>query len=302
MKVVGSVFLSVLAVSVFTMAPSGISSAQTVMWDFSLETTDGGYAPVRPKIATLAGSENDWILDGNPQGVTQWETSVFVAARLDEGYLNFWDPINQGNVSLVTSNNAAIRPEYKLTGPEDRIWLICDHQVVDYGRRANNEPGSIDRTRGQLFYLSFLTSDETHLGVQFVAANYNTEGHTFFTAIGNSDENQDAYLENNRLIEDFGDRPNTNRRTVTIRVTENAEPEATVTVEVKFDNGPYRVIDTEFSGPNTLNYAAGNYAGAENILAVIGNNSGSGAIEFNMWRLEFTKQAPEGEETEIDRV
>ena len=79
---------------------------------------------------------------------------------------------------------------------------------------------------------------------------------------------------------------------VYIRVTEN-DDNATVTVDVKYDKGTYRTIDAAYAGAIT-DYPAGNEAGCENYLAVIGNNSGSGAIEFNMYKLTFSDTDPEG--------
>lgn len=281
----------VLSVAVFCVFLIGFQAeAGKVEWDFSPETLTGGLAPVNPKVATLGGTLEDWIMDGNPNN---YDNSVYLATDFSGGFLHFLDDASiSGNLSLQTSRNTAVREEYKLKGPGSRLWMICDHQMIKYGHRANLAAGNVDRTRCQIFWLSFLTSAGTGLGVQFNAGNYNSEDYMFFTAIGNSDESQDGFIADNRLIEDLADQPNLNRRTVYIRITENDDG-TTVTVDVKFDKGAYRTIDAAYAG-GIGNYPAGNIAGDENTLAVIGTNSGSGAIEFNMYKLTFTNDDPEG--------
>lgn len=270
------------------------SFAGKVEWDFSLPTTTNGEIPVRPSVVTLAGTVEDWTFDGNPDNYA----NSFLAATVSDGFLHFLDDASiAGNLSLLTSDHFEVRDDYMLEGPGDRLWIICDHQMLSYGQRANLEPGSVDQTRGQVFWVSFLTSNFSERGIQFVANNYNTEGQLYFTAIGSSAENQDRYLEDDRLLEDLGGTPNLDRRTVTIRLTENEDP-FTVTVDVKFNNDAYRTIDAEYEGPIT-NYPAGNGAGDEFILAVIGNNSGSGAVEFNMYRLTITDEDPDEGGTEV---
>lgn len=282
--------MGVCAVCVCLMVVAVSVEAGKVEWDFSAATLTNGGPPVKPSTCTLGGTVEDWTFDGNP---LNYDPSVFGAVDLSQGYLHFLDDANiSGNVSLLTSDHFETRDLYALSGAGDRLWLVCDHQMIKYGHRANLQPGTVDATRGQLFWLSFLTSNGTGLGLQYVAGNYNTEDYMFFTAIGNSDETQDVYQNENRLIEDTGDKPNLDRRTVYIRVTEN-DDNATVTVDVKYDKGTYRTIDAAYAGAIT-DYPAGNEAGCENYLAVIGNNSGSGAIEFNMYKLTFSDTDPEG--------
>lgn len=265
------------------------SQAGKVEWTFTPETTTDGEIPVRPAVADLAGTEEDWILDGNPDNYD----NSFLACDFTDGYLHFTDDASLGsNLSLLTSDNFIVRDDYALEGPGDTLWIECDFQMIAYGHRANLEPGTVDQTRGQLFFVSFLTSNFNALGVQFVAADYNSDNFLYFTAIGSAAESQDAYLEPNRLLEDMGETPNLDRRTVTIRVTEN-DDNFTCTVDVKLDDGDYRTIDAAYEGALT-NYPAGNGGGDENFLAVVGNNSGSGAIEFNMHRLTITDEDPEG--------
>ena len=272
------------------MALTEPGQAGKVEWDFSPATLTGGFPPVLPSVCTLGGTVEDWMLDGNPDN---YDNSAFLAVDFSQGYLHFLgDASISGNLSLLTSDNFAVRDLYALSGPGDRLWLVCDHQMIKYGHRANLQPGTVDRSRGQLFWVSFLTSNGTGLGIQYVAGNYNSEDYMFFTAIGNADESQDGYLNENRLVEETGDQPNLTRRTVYIRVTENGD-NSTVTVDVKYDNGTYRTIDAAYAGAIT-SYPAGDGAGDENYLACTGNNSGSGAIEFNMYKMTITDEDPEG--------
>lgn len=280
---IGSMALFVI---VFAMS----AQAGKVEWDFSTATLTDGGAPVKPSVATLGGTMEDWIMDGNPNN---YDPSVSQAVDFSEGFLHFLDDSTvSGNVSLRTSSNTAVRDEYKLKGPGSQLWLICDHQMIKYGHRANLSAGTVDRTRCQVFWLSFLTSSGVGLGLQFNAGNFNTEDYMFFTAIGNSDESQAEFIADGRLIEDYGAEPNLDRRTVTLRVTENADS-ASVTIDVRFDKGAYKTIDAAYTGA-IANYPGGNIEGDQNVLAVIGNNSGSGAMEFNMYRLTFTNDDPDG--------
>lgn len=270
------------------------AAAGKVEWNFSLPTTSGGDIPVQPVVADLAGEFEDWILDGNADN---YDPS-FLAADVSGGYLHFLDDASiSGNVSLQTTDQAFfIRDDYALSGPGDQMWIQCDHQFLAYGHRANLAPGSVDRSRIQLFWFTFQTSNFTGLGLQYGAGNFNTENFLYFTAIGNGDELQDGYLAENRLVEE-GDAPNLERRTITLRITEN-DDSSSVRIEAKYDNGSYRTIDPAFAGAIT-SYPGGNSGGDENLLAVIGNNSGSGAIEFNMYRLTITDENPDGAGSEV---
>lgn len=269
--------------------------AGKVEWDFSLATSNGGDLPVNPSVFDFPGELGDWILDGNADNYDQ----SFLAADVRGGFLHFLDDANvSGNVSLQTTDEAFfIRDDYALSGPGDQLWIQCDHQYLEYGKRANLEPGTVDRSRIQLFWFTFQTSNFTGLGLQYGAGNYNTEDFLYFTAIGNGDETQDDYLGETRLVEE-GDAPNLERRIVTIRITENDDP-FTVSVDVKYDGGSYRTIDPAYAGAIT-SYPGGNSGGDENLLLVIGNNSGSGAIEFNIHRLTISDEDPDGGGSSVD--
>lgn len=283
-------FIGFLTLIGFVVFPA---DAGKVLWDFN---PPNGTVPVAPVEATLGGTVEDWTLDGNPDN---YDNSAFLACNFSNGYLHFLDDASIGsNLSLLTSNHVEVRDEYALTGPGDRLWLVCDYQMIKYGHRANLQPGTVDSSRGQIFWVSFVTSGFNELGIQYVLGNYNSEGNQYFTAIGNSDESQDDYLLENRLIEDMGNTPNTNRRKVTIRITEN-DDSMTATVDVRYDSGAYRTIDPAYEGLVT-DYPAGNEAGDELYLAVVGNNSGSGAIEFNMYSLMITDEDPGQGSTQTD--
>ena len=261
-------------------------NAGKILWDFNPPT---GEVPVPPVEATLGGTIEDWTFDGNPDN---YDNSAFLACDFSGGYLHFLDDASIGsNLSLLTSNHVEVRDEYALTGPGDQLWLVCDYQMIKYGHRANLEPGSVDGSRGQIFWVSFVTSGFNELGIQYVLGDYNSEGFYYFIAIGNSDESQDDYILENRLVEDLGETPNLDRRTVSIRITENDDT-FTCAVDVKLDDGDYRTIDAAYEGLVT-DYPAGNEAGDELYLTVIGNNSGSGAIEFNMYSLMITDEDPD---------
>ncbi len=285
--------ISTLGFTIILVLITFTANAGKIVWDFN---PADGFAPVPPTDWSLAGTVEDWTFDGNPDN---YDNSVYLASDFSDGYLHFVDDASIGsNLSLLTSDRVEVRDEYAFTEPGDRLWLICDYQMIKYGHRANLEPGTVDGSRGQIFWVSFVTSQFNELGIQYVLGNYNSEDYLYFTAIGNSDENQDEYLVENRLIEDMGDTPNLDRRVVTIRITENDDG-FTVTVDVKFDGGAYKTIDSAYEGLVT-NYPAGNGAGDEFILAVVGNNSGSGAIEFNMYSLVITDEEPANDSTPVE--
>jgi hypothetical protein len=246
---------------------------------------------VAPDEATLAGTPADWTLEPNRDYV-----DVTISAMdFSGGYLHFLDDESiSNNVGLMTPENAALREQYRLSGPGDRLWIVCDYQMHVYGQRANLSAGSVDQTRGQLFHVTFQNSVGKGFGLSYVAGNYNTEGNIYFTAIGDGSQNQNTYRSEGFLIEE-GDAPNLGRRTVILRITESPFSDYVI-VDAKFDDGPYRRISSNFEG-GISNYPAGNGEGDENVLLAVGNYSGSGAIEFDMHRLTFTDENPAPDST-----
>jgi hypothetical protein len=268
-----------LIVVLIMLCPMGLF-ADKVEYVFS----DG--PTVVPVEASLAGTVDDWALLPNPDNAAPSET----AANFAGGFLTFTDNADiAGNLGLETAQKAELREGYKLSGPGDRLWIVCDHKMIKYGHRSNLASGSVDGSRAQLFWVSFLTSTGEGIGLQYAAGNYNSDGNVFFTALGNGTQSQDDYLTPNYLIEE-GAAPNLNRRVVIIRITESPVA-GSVIVDVKYDDQPYQRISNAYAD-GIVAYPAGNITGDENVLVCVGNFSGSGAIEFEMHGLTLTDTDP----------
>ncbi|HOE10725.1 MAG TPA: hypothetical protein PLQ35_04645 [bacterium] len=255
--------------------------AGKVQWDFAGDTL-----PIVPTVATLAGTANDWALMPHPLNPSASAATV----DLSGPSLIFTDDLQtSGDAGLRTAQNAELRNAYALNEVGDRLWVICDHRMIEYGHRANDVPGSVDSTRCQVFAISFNTSDGKTFGLDYLAGEYNTEGTLFFTAIGNGGIDQNTMISDGYRIES-GPAPNLDRRLLVLRITRSPFP-GIVLVDAKYGDGPYVRINSAYSLSPTNN-AFGGTDGDSNALVAVGDFSGSGAIQFEMFSLCITDENP----------
>lgn len=252
----------------------------SVVWNFGVTGL-----PVVPAESTLAGTAQDWTLIENPDNVAVTQTACEFTG---ESMIFTDDASLANNLGLQTAQNAALRNAYKLSGPGDQLFIICDHKWLMYGHRANLASGTVDQTRTQMFWIPFLTSSGAGIGLNYGAGNYNTDSQIFFQAIGNGALTQSQML-NDYVIEQ-GAEENLSRRTLTLRITELPSGDA-VMIDARYDNGDYKRISNYYNLPIS-NYPAGNGDGDGDVLAAIGNYSGSGAIQFELYQLTLTDVDP----------
>ena len=153
---------------------------------------------VAPDEATLAGTPADWTLEPNRDNV-----DVTISAMdFSGGYLHFLDDESiSNNVGLMTPENAALREQYRLSGPGDRSGSSAITKCMCMVNAPTSLPEASIRPVDN-FSCDLPNSVGKGFGLSYVAGNYNTEGNIYFTAIGDGSQNQNTYRSEGFLIEE----------------------------------------------------------------------------------------------------